>query len=338
MAAALSIRVRRPQTLLSEIASAITSQRSVVRTWAMRGTLHLIAANDLRRTLKLLAPVFLPGVDKRLEKLGLDAGRCARGVEMLGEALREGPLTRAQLRERLLVTGPGLDISGQRAPHLLSRASFEGLICHGPVLAGKPTYVLISDWLPEGGGPDLDRDEALAGFALRYFAAFGPAEVGDLAAWSGLPISLARRAAALIADEAGEIEVDGRSMLAGRLPLGPSTSVNNPVGDTPNSWGEPATVVRLLPAFDTFLLGYRDRSWAVDPSFALSVNAGGGLIRPTIMVDGRIAGTWRHKIGRGGATVDLQPFAELPSEAGAGLDAEVMSVEQFLNPDNNGGW
>ncbi len=86
----------------------------------------------------------------------------------------------------------------------------------------------------------------------------------------------------------------------------------------------------MLAGFDTYLLGYRDRTLAVDSRYSRWVNAGGGMVRPTILIDGRVAGTWRHRnIHRGGG-LTLESFAPIPAEAIPELDAELADVNRFL--------
>ncbi len=87
---------------------------------------------------------------------------------------------------------------------------------------------------------------------------------------------------------------------------------------------------RLLPAFDTSLLGYRQRDWAVDPRHAKRVNAGGGIIHPVILVNGRAAGTWRTRRQRGALEVILTPFDGLPSASLPELESETAGLGRFL--------
>jgi hypothetical protein len=179
----------------------------------------------------------------------------------------QGPLTRAELVEQLAAR-TGIRLEGQAAPHLLARAALEGVICLGPDRGAKPTYVLLADWIGAGPkAPSLSKDAACAELARRYLAAYGPAEPDDFVAWSGLPVTDARAGWKSIVHELTDVEVAGRPawMLKEHLEWLDEFPVQAPI-------------VRLLPAFDTYLLGYQNRNLVVSPQYARRINAGGGMI------------------------------------------------------------
>ena len=315
-AAALALRVRGTGLLASDVERARVHERSIIRTWAMRGTLHLVAAEDIGWLLPLLGPIFIRGNRRRYAELGLDEDVSARAIREIRDALAsQGPLTRAELVARLAARG--IRAEGQAAPHLLARAALEGHVCLGPDRDGKPTYVLLDDWVERG--PSLSPDAALVELARRYLDAYAPAAPEDLASWSGIRIGQARAAWQRIADEL--IEVEG--------PGGPAW-----LPKTHAAWLDepppPAPVVRLLPSFDVYLLGYRGRDLAVTPEHARRIHPGGGVLRSTLLVDGRAAGTWRSTRRRDHLEVAIEPFAELAPAVRPGLDAEVADVGRFL--------
>jgi hypothetical protein len=254
----------------------------LVCAWLLRGTLHLVAAEDFGWLHALTEPLQAAGSARRLAQLGI-AGDAERGVAAIERALADGPLDRAALAERIAAAGVRAD--GQRTPHLLGLAAQRGLIVFGP-----GAYVLARDWLPPAR--PVDRDAALAELGTRYLRGHAPAEPDDLAAWSGLPLGDAR--AALAAARAP------RTRVPGRLPP------------------------RLLPAFDPYLLGWRDRSFAVAPEHAKAVHPGGGMLRATAVANGRAVGTWTFSGGR----VELHPFAPLPGSVAAALEREARRLER----------
>jgi winged helix DNA-binding protein len=228
---------------------------------------------------------------RRLGQEGVPPADARRAVGVIAAALaEEGPLTRGELGARL--AGHGLRTAGQALPHLLLRAALDGEAVLGPDRDGEPAFVAARDWL--GPPPAVDRGAALAELARRYLAGHGPATDADLAAWSGLPRRDAR--AGLGALAAGEANVgdDGLVDLTGREP--------------PERTG-----VRLLGAFDPYLLGWRDRAFALDAAHARRVHPGGGIIRATVLVDGAVAGTWRaeRRGSRLRVEVDAFPGTEL---------------------------
>ena len=254
----------------------------LVITWLLRGTLHLVAARDLGPLLGLTHHLAERASLRRRKQLGVDAE--ADGV--LLRALEDGPLDRAGVTAALEAAGVRAD--GQRVPHLLAVAAARGRLVLG--LDGRYRR---TDPPPAG-----DRDAALAALARGYLRGHGPASDRDLAAWSGLPLRDARAGLAAIA---GEIENAGDGLLA--------------LADAPAP-AEPLPAV-LLPAFDPYLLGWRDRSFAVPPEHARTVHPGGGIIRATMVADGRVVGTWRRDRGR----VLLEPFAPLPRRVRGAFEA-----------------
>jgi hypothetical protein len=319
-AAMLAVRVRSEGLIADDVERARVEERSIIRTWGQRGTLHLLATEDFGWLLSLLGPIFVAGNRTRRAELGLDEDSCIRGISAIRDILaNQGSLTRAELVEQLAVQ-TGIRLEGQAAPHLLFRAALEGVVCLGPNRGTKPTYVLIDDWI-EGGRQtlSLSRDAARAELARRYLAAYGPAEPDDLAAWSGLPMSEVRTAWKSFANDLIDVEVAGRPawMLKEHLAW---------LDEFPAS----APVVRLLPGFDTYLLGYRSRKLVVSPQYARRINAGGGMVHPTLIVDGRAIGTWKLRRQKSSVDVALVPFEELASEIQHGLEAEVQDIARFL--------
>ena len=323
-AAALAVRARSTGLVAGDVEQARVEERTVIRTWGPRGTLHLLATEDLDWLLTLLGPVFVAGDRRRREELGLDEDTCVRGIRLLRDILaNHGPLTRAELVEQL--AAHGLLLEGQARPHLLSRAALEGIICFGPDRGSEPTYVLLRDWLgQEHRGSLLSQEAAHAELARRYLNAYGPATPEDLAAWSGMPTSKSRIAWQSIADQLIDVEIANRpawilktrAAWLDELPA-PNTTL--------------APIVRLLPRFDTYLLGYKKRDLSVPLQHAKRVNAGGGMIHATVMVDGRIVGTWKSSIHKQNQLdIVVEPFDQRASEVQAALEAEVADLARFL--------
>ncbi|WP_194922322.1 DNA glycosylase AlkZ-like family protein, partial [Catenulispora rubra] len=195
---------------------AAVAEAAVVRTWLMRGTIHLVARDDLRAFLAVLGPVNLRAGRRRREQLGLGDALCARAMDALSKILGGGrALTRAEIVAELAGHGVVLDLKSQQPPHLLAYAANSALICRGPDAArDEPTYVLLDDWLEPAALPD--RETALTRLTERYFAAYGPATTADLVAWSGLPAADAQAAVALVRDGLEEVEHDGQRLLLPR--------------------------------------------------------------------------------------------------------------------------
>jgi len=294
--------------------------RQVVRTWAMRGTLHLLAAPDVRWVLAVLAPA-LTKLSARQTQLGLDQQTFGRALAILREALHEGQeRTRAELGAALRAHGVAPD--GQRLPHILGYMSVRGVLCQGPPRGAEPTYVLLDDWLPpDPPSPSLDRVDALGQLARRYLAAHGPADLHDFAWWSGLPLSDARTAWDLVQPEVVTITTAGKhyALLASERDRWSTTSTR---------MSRPSA--HLLPGFDSYVLGYKDRRLTLDPAYVKRVNAGGGMLKPTVVVDGRVVGVWNRAIGRHRLDVTVTPFERLAADVETAIKTEAARLGGFL--------
>ncbi len=286
------------------IAADVDVSRAVARTWLMRKTLHLVPATDLRWLNRLFGPRNAQAGQGRRKQLDLTDELCERALKRLQDLLPGKALTRQEILEGLAAKGMALDPRSQDPAHLLAYAADRGLICRGADEGAEPTYVLLDEWITEDHTPDDPHAE----LAHRYLTAYGIATADDFAAWSGLPPGTCRKAFATL----------------DLVPAG------NGFALTGTDLAAPACPPRLLGAFDTFLLGYRDRDLLLDPALAKRVNSGGGMIAPTLLVDGRIAGTWRTKRTAKQTKVVIEPFAPLSRFAVTGLESEVDDYGRFL--------
>lgn len=297
-ASRLGVRARSEGLTAADVVRACSEDRSLVRTWAMRGTLHMVAAEDVRWLVALTGPATARRHTRRREQLGLDDDACARALAALPRVLADGPLTRAELVDGLRARGAPVPEAGQAPAHLVVLAAARGLICRGPDRPDEqPTYVLLDDWVAPAA--PVGRDAALAELARRYRSAHGPSDARDLAYWSGLPATDARRAWEL---------------------AGPPPAPAEPEGPLP---------CRLLPAFDGVLLGHRDRAPLLARRHAGRV-ALGGVIRPTAVAGGGVVATWRLERRPREVVVHLAPFDRLPRGADTALRAEAEDVGRFL--------
>jgi hypothetical protein len=283
----------------------------------MRGTLHMLPSEDLGWLVALLGPVFAAAGRRRRQQLGLDEDTCERALGAIARVLRGAPpLSRTELVRRLAGEGVGLDPRSQAPAHLVAYAANRGLICRGPDLDGdEPSYVLLAEWA--GEQRELPPEAALAELARRYLAGHGPAGPRDFAAWSGLPARQAGRGFELVAGELEEVRAGERQLWT--LPA---------LGAGPATVERPS--VRLLGHFDAYLLGYRGRELVLDPRFARRIQAGGGMVQPALLVDGRVAGTWRQQRRRDRLTIQVEPFEPLDGSVLPGLEAEAADVGRFL--------
>jgi Winged helix DNA-binding domain len=278
----------------------------VVRSWPMRSTLHLVAAEDLGWLLELCGPRVVAGAAKRRATLGLTEADTERARELAVAALAGGGrLRRAEL---LAAVAKDVDVGGQRGYHLLWYLAQTGTLVLGPTAGAEQLFVLTDEWIT--APRRLEREEALAEVAFRFFRGHGPATVADLARWTGLRVTDARAGLAQVRDRLAAVDVGGVEHW-----MDPATP------DLLAASRARARGVFLLPGFDEFVLGYADRSCAVPPEFADRVVPGGnGMFRATVVSDGRVVGTWRRTGSGSRRRLTAEPFTAFGPEVEQALD------------------
>lgn len=313
----LGVGTRSVGLTAADVDHARNDERSVVRSWFMRGTLHLVPATDFRWMLGLLGEQMDAKALKRRADLGISPEDHARVLEFFRSHLAGGRSIR-----RTEITGAleaaGMPAAGQAPRHLLRTASMLGVICFGADHDGEETHALIDDWLPEPGFEPFD---PAAELARRYFAAYGPATAADFRWWTGLPAADTRRGFDAVADELTEVSVDGASMW---MTPEAASEIDNVLAARDHR-------VRVVGPFDPYLLGYAKRELGVRNSLLKRINAGGGMIRSCVLIDGRLVGTWDRKRRAQGLSVSITAFEELSDDARSQLDAEFAEIGRFLD-------
>ena len=320
-AASWALGVRSPGTTAADVTAALDAG-SIVRSYPLRGTLHLLPAEDVRWMLDLTAPRILSSIQTRQRQLSLTPGM----VEAAGEAAVGLLSGGRQLSRTPFFAGlqaAGIDTDGQRGYHLILALSLTGLLVWGPTVDGQPALALLDEWAPEQRR--LDRAQGLAEFLVRYLDGHGPASLRDFTWWSQLTVADAKSALAETGSRVEEIEIDGAKLLlsaaAERGELG-----RKPVQRTP---------VLALPGFDEYLLGYRDRSYVIDDSdFPRVVPGLNGIFLPLIVSGGRVVGTWRKETvrnRRSGTTVTVEPtaFESLSARRRTAFDGAIREYAAF---------
>jgi hypothetical protein len=308
--ARLAIRARSKGLTAGDVDRALSEDRSLLITWLNRGTLHLVCSEDYLWLHALTTPPLLTANARRLRQEGVTPSAAERGVHAIERALAgEGPLTRAQLRDRIAAARVKTD--GQALVHLLMLATLRGLTVRGPMAGREHAYVLVRDWLGKPPAAPVERETALAELARRYLAGHAPADARDLARWAGLPLRDARAGLAAIAAELHE-RADGllelRAHRGGTQPQPPPP--------------------RLLGAFDPLLLGWCSREEIVGANKTLVTN--NGLFRPFALVRGKAAASWRL-VKR---EVVLEPFGRLARADRAALEDDARDVVRYLSPSS----
>jgi Winged helix DNA-binding domain len=306
----LAFRARTRSLTAADVDRARNEERSLVRTWAMRRTMHLLASDDVGWLVPLFEPIMVSESRRRLAQLAIEPKDQDRALHEIERALAsDGPTSRSELVERL--ERRGIEINDQTRVHVFRLAVASGIACQGPGMGAAASLVLERDWL--GPRPRHDRGRALAELARRYVTAFGPATEADFAGWSGLARRDVRSALARVAGELREVRL-GRERAWVRR--GRSRRARD-------------GLVRLLPAWDTYLMGHRDRGFIAESASWRRIMPGGGVLRATILLDGRGVGTWRMRRERGGLRIDLEPFSRLEPATAEAIEAEVADIGRF---------
>lgn len=294
---ALASRTRGAPTIAQ--VDALFDDGTLIRAWTQRGTLHIVRARDFAWMLEVTAARQLQAAAPRYRELGLDADLLARIERAVRAALRGGNrLTRPELFD--VLSGIGVDPTGQRGAHAIGHLAMRGIICQGPVVrrpdgvSREQYFVLVEEHIADAHTPT----DPAAEFFARYIDGHGPATVQDFAWWSGLTLTAARAAAAAAAGRVDEID-DG----VFQAPTHPRRS--------------PVPGVQALASFEEYYISYADRSVAGPAERFDAVGPGkNGMVRPILLADGEIVGTWRQStaLGRHTEHPTVELLADVPEE------------------------
>jgi hypothetical protein len=293
VAAKWVLGARVPGSVAADVDAALEG-REVVRSWPMRGTLHILPTEQLRPILSITGARELRRAALTHRTLELDEAVYRRARAVAERVLAGRPMSRDEL------TGAweeaGISTTGQRGYHLIWWLALEAVICCGPVEGRTQRFVLLDEWAPQRVALP-ERDEVLASLFTAYVAGHGPVTVQDFAWWAGLTLGDARTASAAAGDAVVGFDDE-------RVVAADSGWAADPDAAAPRATGRYA-----LAAFDEYFLGYRDRAPVCEPLHAGRVVPGGnGVFQPILVSGGVVEGLWKVARARGGASVALHGF------------------------------
>jgi hypothetical protein len=274
-----------------DLDDALYRRKSLVRTWAARGTLHLLPAEDLPLWVAAMSTRTRETTGSWLTYHGVTAAQMQEIIAVVPEVLGGTPLTREELAAAIIGATGHEELRGpltQGFGAILKPLAFRGLLCSGPPRGRHVTFVAPRAWL--GEWEPVAAEEAIDQLVLRHADAYGPVDAAEFARWFDLKPALAKKAFARLADRlrpAGD---------EGFLPV-----------DAPEPAGE--ETVLLLPAFDPYVVGSLRQLETVSSGPKSAVSRPQGWISPTLVVNGRIEGVWELAEGHPAVT----PFGPLPA-------------------------
>ncbi len=303
-----SLGLRLAGSTEADIEAALASGE-IVRSWPMRGTLHIVAPDDLGWMLDIAARRQATWAAKRRNDLEITDEQLAHAGDVAVGLMAGGRWVR---RDALLAAweAAGIPTTGQRAYHLLWNLGHQKLLVFGPPDAKQPTFALLEEWVTTHR--ELSGDEALAEFATRYFSSHGPATERDFAWWASITLGDARKGIAAATGLARR-EFGG---VVHYLAEGAEAA---------------ASGVHALPGFDEYMLGYSDRSPALPAEFAQRIVPGNnGMFLPTVVVDGQVVGTWKRTDSAKRVAVDLSEFTSMTKKGHAGFERALTRYSEFV--------
>jgi hypothetical protein len=285
----------------------------IVRTWPMRGTLHFVAAEDARWMLQLMTPKVLVAYGQRHKRMGITPEMLEKSRTIVKNALKGGKaLTRPELYA--LFEKNNIPTKEMRGLHILGRLAHDLLICFGPRKEKEQTFVLFDEWVPKS--KPVSKEEALKRLAARYFTSHGPATIHDLMWWSGLPQKDLKIGIELAGATLRKEEVEGKTYWMAKHILKIKKNSD----------------AHLLPPFDEYVVGYKDRSAVLEAAHAEHINPGlNGMLSSVIVIEGQIVGTWKRAFKKDEVTLSLKPFRGLSAQDKSKIVVAAEAYSKFLN-------
>jgi uncharacterized protein YcaQ len=322
-AAELALWARLDGFVPDDAQNALWRERALVKTWAMRGTLHLLPASDFPYYIGARSAYAIHRVPSYYRYHGVTPDELDAIIEGIPEVLSDVPMTREQLAEAVAgrANNPNLRqvlLSGWGA--LLKPSAFRGDICFGPNQGQNVTFVRPNQWI--GAWQAAQPHQAIQEMARRYLAAYGPAKTEDFARWWGLQASQAKQVFRSLGDEIEMVDVEGWQAWALASTLEPMKTLEAPFS------------VRLVPPFDAYVVGAgRGCEPVLAKAFQSQVYHPQGWISAVVLVDGRMAGVWEYELRGQRLTLKVEMFAQPDGGVEQGLQVEAERLGKYFDAE-----
>jgi hypothetical protein len=285
-------------------------EKSIVRSWPMRGTLHFVAPEDLRWMLTHLTAKVIAKTASVYRKAGLSTKIFSKSGAIWEKELSGKQMTRDELYD--VLEKNKIKTSETRGLHILGYLAQQRLICFGPRRGKQQTLVLLDEWVPPG--KMFDREEALSELARRYAWSHGPVQVEDFAWWAGLTKKESYDALESNRGKILEEEIDGKKYwMAPDLKL-PKNESNR---------------VFLIPTYDEMGVGYKDRSAIIDRQDERKI--ANTIFTSGILIDGHVSGIWKRAFEKDAVRVEVKPMRKLSRDEREAIHLATQKYAAFVN-------
>lgn len=306
-----AIGVRLPHSTIDAVEAAI-DRGDIIRTHLMRPTWHIVSADDVYWLLELTAPKIKALLKTRHTGLDLTESVIAKTNKLFQDALKGGNhLT----REDLVVVLEKAKIfnDNNRASHIFMRAELDGILCSGPTKSNKQTYALLNERVPES--KRLTREESLEKLARTYFTSHGPATLQDFVWWSGLKVGNARSAFEMVKSSLESEKIGSETYWF-------SNSCTKSNGESSSTY--------LLPAFDEFIISYKDRSASLPQDKLRKAVSDNGIFWPIIVSNGQVIGLWKRTVKKEKVILETDFFKPQNRSVKELIEKEAIHFGNFL--------
>jgi hypothetical protein len=284
----------------------------IIRTHLLRPTWHFVSSNDVHWMLELTAPQIKAAMKSRNKQLELTDGVFQKSNRIIEKTLTGGKhLHREELMAEIIKAN--ISVDNNRSSHLLMTAELEGIICSGKSKGNKQTYALLGERIPKT--KSLNKEEALATLAERYLSSHCPATLADFTWWSGLPVVTAKQALELVKPKFLQEKIGDQAYWL-------STSCN--------STSQIDESVHMLPAYDEFLISYKDRTASLSVNNSHASISTNGIFRPVIVINGLVIGIWRRTTAKDKVLVETAFFKGAGKAKKRAIQEAAMAYERFL--------
>jgi hypothetical protein len=285
------------------------NDKSIVRTWPMRGTLHFVPSKDVRWMLKYLTPRVISRMASYYQKTELDTKVFTKCKKLWIKALEGGQqLIRGEMYD--VLERAKISTANMRGGFILGQMAHEGVICFGSRKGKQQTFTLMDEWLPSF--PMLKKDEALVELALRYFKSHGPAVIEDFMWWAGLPKGEAASTLASVKEQLQQETINGKTHYFSAS--GKPGKIN------------PA-IAYLLPTYDEYGIAYKVRDAIIDPADHKKI---GGIYTSAIMMNGKAIGVWKRSIKNDSVLIETKPFRPFTKGQKSAVAAAAKRYGKFV--------